>query len=431
MSSPFRPVGTGRSHDPNADLVFHRGSGHCVWDATGRAYIDFIGGYSALNLGHIHPRLIAVAQEQIRQLTFCTGGNSPWRAELEQALVVVVSELGPANRNLKVWLSSTGARGVEVAWKIANANRPGGLMRFDLSYHGRSLATSHISDTQRSSALSGFSKTYPMGQEVDGVIPYPRCGSQCDGHCAECDASIAVAQRWLEKNGRTTSAMIMEPAIGARGYYFASGEYYRRLVRTVRQHGLLVISDEIQMGLGRLGSMVASHSQGWMPDLIVFGKSLGGGITPISAVVGDAIQMDQLGQGIESETFGANPLACRIAIEVLLMLNDTIFLEHVRIGGDRFRELLKRSLPNGCAVDGRGMCTVIDLTSFRHESVDVAWRWVCQLREQGLLVHLTGAHRERVAILPPLNVDEDTLRYVASILSESLEKELGSGQNVT
>ena len=113
------------------------------------------------------------------------------------------------------------------------------------------------------------------------------------------------------------------------------------------------------------------------------------------------------------------------------MLNDTIFLEHVRIGGDRFRELLKRSLPNGCAVDGRGMCTVIDLTSFRHESVDVAWRWVCQLREQGLLVHLTGAHRERVAILPPLNVDEDTLRYVASILSESLEKELGSGQNVT
>ena len=225
--------------------------------------------------------------------------------------------------------------------------------------------------------------------------------------------------------------MIMEPAIGARGYYFASGEYYRRLVRLVREHGLLVISDEIQMGLGRLGSMVASHSQGWIPDLIVFGKSLGGGIAPISAVIGEADQMDQLGQGIESETFGANPLACRIAIEVLLILNDAIFLDHVRIAGDRFRVLLQQSLPNGCAVDGRGMCTVIDLSSFGNESVDVAWRWVCQLREQGLLVHLTGAYRDRVAILPPLNVDEDTLRHAANILSESLEKEIGSGQNVT
>ena len=402
-----------------------------MWDAAGRAYIDFIGGYSALNLGHAHPRLIAVAQEQHRQLTFCTGGNSRWRAELEQAFAVVVSELGPAERNLKVWLSSTGARGVEVAWKIASANRPGCLMRFDLSYHGRSLATSHISDTKRSSALSGFSHMHRSGLEVDGVIPYPRCGSQCDGHCAQCDASIAVAQGWLEKNGRTTSAIIMEPAIGARGYYFASGEYYRRLVRLVREHGLMVISDEVQMGLGRLGSMVASHSQGWIPDLIVFGKSLGGGIAPISAVIGDANRMDQLGPGIESETFGANPLACRIAIEVLIMLNDAIFLEHVRIAGDRFRELLQQSLPSGCVVDGCGMCTVIDLTSFGNESVDVAWRWVCQLREQGLLVHLTGANRDRVAIIPPLNVDEDTLRYAANILSETLEKEIGSGQNVT
>ena len=431
MSNFFRPVGTGRSHDPHANVVFHRGSGHCVWDATGQAYLDFIGGYSALNLGHAHPRLIAVAQEQLQQLTFCTGGNSRWRAELEQALAVMVSELGPSDTNLKVWLSSTGARGVEVAWKIANANRPGGLMRFDLSFHGRSLATSHISDTQRSSALSGVSHAHRDGLEVDGVIPYPRCGSQCEGHCAECDASISAAQVWLEKHGRMTSAMIMEPAIGARGYYFASGEYYRRLVRLVREHGLLVISDEIQMGLGRLGSMVASHAQGWIPDLIVFGKSLGGGIAPISAVIGDANRMDQLGQGIESETFAANPLACRIAIEVLLMLNDAIFLEHVRVAGDRFRKLLQQSLPNQCAVDGRGMCTVIDLSSFGNESVDVTWRWVCQLREQGLLVHLTGAHRDRVAILPPLNVDEDTLQYVANLLSESLEKEIGSGQNVT
>ncbi|HUP81226.1 MAG TPA: aminotransferase class III-fold pyridoxal phosphate-dependent enzyme [Pirellula sp.] len=439
MSSTFHPVGAGRSHDPHANLVFKRGSGHRVWDTAGRVYIDFIGGYSSLNLGHAHPALLAVAQEQLKQLTFCTGGNSPWRAELEQALVGVVSRsllpggtvqlnsparqagptMGKTWTSPKVWLSTTGARAVEVAWKVAFANRPGGLMRFDLGYHGRSLATSLISDTQRSSALTVFSQLEETRLESDGVVPYPRCGSQCDGHCLECSASISAAQSWLERNGQTTSAMIMEPAIGARGYYFASGEYYRRLVSLLREHDLLVISDEIQMGLGRLGFMVASHAQGWIPDLIVFGKSLGGGITPISAVIGDAIRMDRLGQGIESETFAANPLACKIAIETLYLLNDAIMLDRVRLVGNRFRQWLQRSLPNECRVDGRGLCTAIDLSSFGDESAEVTRRWVCQLREQGVLVHLTGAQRDRVAILPPLNVDEETLWHVANILSRT------------
>ena len=439
VSSTFRPLGAGRSHDPHANLVFKRGSGHRVWDTTGRVYIDFIGGYSSLNLGHAHPGLLAVAQEQLKQLTFCTGGNSPWRAELEQALVDVVSRsrlpggtvqhdsparqagptMGTTWSSPKVWLSTTGARAVEVAWKVAFANRPGGLMRFDLGYHGRSLSTSLISDTQRSSALTVFSQLNEAQLEGDGVVPYPRCGSQCDGHCLECNASISAAQSWLERNGQTTSAMIMEPAIGARGYYFASGEYYRRLVRLLREHDLLVISDEIQMGLGRLGFMVASHAQGWIPDLIVFGKSLGGGITPISAVIGDAIRMDRLGQGIESETFAANPLACKIANEVLYILNDAIMLERVRLVGNRFREWLQKNLPNECRVDGRGLCTAIDLSSFGDESAEVTRRWVCQLREQGVLVHLTGAQGDRVAILPPLNVDEETLWHVANILSRT------------
>ena len=450
MSSTFRPAGAGRSHDPHANLVFKRGSGHRVWDTTGRVYIDLIGGYSSLNLGHAHPVLLAVAQEQLKQLTFCTGGNSPWMAELEQALVDVVSrsrlpggtellnsparqagptmnsparQAGPTMSTTwtspKVWLSTTGARAVEVAWKVAFANRPGGLMRFDLGYHGRSLATSLISDTQRSSALTVFSQLDETQLEGNGVVPYPRCGSQCDGHCLECNASISAAQSWLKRNGQTTSAMIMEPAIGARGYYFASGEYYRRLVRLLREHDLLVISDEIQMGLGRLGFMVASHAQGWIPDLIVFGKSLGGGITPISAVIGDANRMDRLGQGIESESFAANPLACKIAIEVLTILNDAILLERVRLVGNRFRELLQKSLPNECRVDGRGLCTAIDLSSFGDESAEVTRRWVCQLREHGVLVHLTGAQSDRVAIIPPLNVDEETLWHVANILSRT------------
>jgi len=441
VSKAFRPFGIGRSHDPHENLIIQRGAGCRVWDSEGKEYLDFVGGYSALNLGHSHPRLIEVAQEQLQQLTFCTGGNHRWRSELEQSLSQMVwnslQSNPPKNTQLcmerfattgtaplKVWLSSTGARAVEIAWKIAFANRPGCLMRFDLSYHGRSLATSMISDTARSLALQGASivnhtSSDSSWSESDGVVAFPRCGSNCDGKCSECTGSLESAERWLEKNSDTMSALILEPAIGARGYHFACGRYYRSLVELAHRFGLLVISDEVQMGLGRLGSMVASHAEGWFPDLIVFGKSLGGGIAPISAVVGQTDIMDRLPQGIESETFASNAFACRIAIEVLSMLNDAIFLERVRRIGESFRQSLRKGLPSPCKVDGCGLCTVIDLSRVDNEPAEAAWRWVSRLREQGLLVHLTGVHRDRVAILPPLNVDEDILEQAIDILTST------------
>ncbi len=443
-SKSIQPFGMGRAHDPHESLLLVRGSGSHVWDGRGRRYIDFVCGYSSLNMGHCHPQLVKAAQTQLEGLHFCTGNQSLKRHELEQALLSMASRSASWNQadptQAKVWLSTTGARAVEIAWKIAYAHRPGALLRFDIGYHGRSLATAHLSQTLRSNALQHTLRgESPDHDGMVGIVPYPRCGSQCDGMCPQCEASLAVAADILMRNASKLCGMILEPAIGSKGYYFANPFYYRRLVSMVRQAGLLVISDEVQMGLGRLGALIASHAQGWQPDLIVLGKALGAGICPISAVIGDAHLMDDLPQGVESETFAATPLACRVALESLKMLDDEILLKQVQERGGSFREQLRQMLPAPIGVDGVGMATAIDLSAldssfadrFAKEKImgdtiqaaseghhDIGWKWVTWLRENGLLVHLTGAQQNRVAIIPPLNVDDTTMQQALKILSQ-------------
>lgn len=439
----LQPIGMGRAHDPHGSLLLTRGSGSRVWDDKGREYIDFLCGYSSLNLGHCHPQILQAAQYQLAEMHFCTGNQSLARRELEQELrEMVASSVAslPADPvTSKVWLSTTGSRAVEVAWKIACVNRPGALLRFDLGYHGRSLATALISNTQRSHALQYEFQIEAIAQERLLGVPYPRCGSQCDGMCRQCEASLAVAEDILSQHASQLSAMILEPAIGSKGYYFANPNYYRRLVSMVRQAGLLVISDEVQMGLGRLGTMIASHGQGWQPDLVVLGKALGAGICPISAVIGSSDTLDRLPQGIESETFAATPLACRVALQSLKLLNDEILLKRVQQRGDLFRMQLRQILPPSIVVDGSGMVTAIDLAAMEPTEAEhvaeknsmrdaasadtngnhaIGWKWVTWLRENGLLVHLTGSQQNRIAIIPPLNVDDATLQHALRILSQ-------------
>lgn len=433
MSSAYRPLGARRSHDPHDGLMLERGDGARVWDTEGRSYLDFIVGYSALNLGHSHPRILEVAQAQLQKLSFCTGNQTEVRLELESQL----AELWRGNASKsgacagKVWLSTTGARAVEIAWKLAYANRPGRLMRFDLGYHGRSLATALITDTRRSNALEPMLHESSITDSSEFIIPFPRCGSTCSGGCPACDSSLAKAKACLENQGPNVSAMIIEPAIGARGYHFASPNYFQRLVAMLKEHGVQLISDEVQMGLGRLGEMLVSVSSGWDPDFVVLGKSLGGGITPISAVVGNADSMDRLPQGIESETFAANPIACRVAIEVLSLLNDESFLTHVVQLGESFRNDLRGVIPERLVVDGQGLATVVDLSGLSEERFDsarLAWDWVCWARQHGLLVHLTGSESNRIAIIPPLIVDQSTMAVAAKILSEFWKVKEESGK---
>jgi 4-aminobutyrate aminotransferase-like enzyme len=421
-----------RSHDPHEGIIWERGAGALLWDVSGRRYIDCISGYSANNLGHAHPELVRAMQEQASKGAHFPGAESLIRWELEQKLANLVSEeVGKSQAResaaesgrvagvspYSVWLSTTGSRAIEIAWKIAYAFRPGAVVRFDIAYHGRSLASSLLSDTERSGLVEA-SACFGNASAVR-AIRFPRCSREATIEEA-CESSLREFRRLLDLEAQSLSALLVEPAIGARGYYFAPREFYQRLVQMARDAGLLVISDEIQMGLGRLGGWSGALGSGWLPDMFVFGKSLGGGLLPISAVVGNQPVMNQLGPGLESETFAAHPLPCALAHRALALLQSHELADVSRHLHEKLRTELSGVVPAGCVV-GRGSATAIDFAVAlgSPEAREGALRFVLAARELGVLLHLTGPIRDRVAIIPPLVIQPSEMDEVRDALIQA------------
>lgn len=425
-----RPAGTLRPYDPLSSLRFARSEGPYLWDTDGKKYLDLVCGYSACNLGHSHPILIQALQRGAEEQTWAYGGESPSRHELEASLVSHVererrvllnrSQDADYKESLKVWLGVSGARAIETAWKIAMQHRPPGIACMDIAYHGRSLATACISDTRRVAE-----SPMPIAR-----LPFPRhLRGGCPGaHCSECEQALQSAERLLGQQSDRIGTLILEPAIGARGYYFASPSYFQRLTSIARSLSMLVISDEIQMGLRRMGAMVSAMAQGWEPDLTVFGKSLGGGILPITAVVGRAHWLDGLPVGIESETFAGYPLACRVALATLGLLGQENLQLQVERNGEGFRRGLVEGFRSSGStselhpvVDGVGLASVVSLEHLGEAGVHLARRWTEALGQRGILVHLTGVHRSRLALIPPLNVDSAVLDQAVESLLETYQ----------
>ena len=404
----FRPVGAVRAHDPLAGLMFVRGEGDWVWDSEGRRYLDFIGGYSSCLVGHSHPRLIEAACDQLRRITLAHSANSPERKQLEAKLSRFFSV---SDEPSKVWMTTGGSRAVELAWKIASAHRPGSVLRFDRAYHGRSLATARISDTPRSAAIA-------FDPHLDLTIPFPVSASRIgDDIDAQCEASLERASDLLERHHRNLSMLLMEPAIGSRGYYFAPPWFCKRLADLAHAHGLLVVSDEIQMGLGRLGAWSVACTDGWKPDLVILGKGLGAGIVSMGGVIGSATLLDSLPDGIESETYAAMPLACRIGLEVLDILDQEGWVRSADERGRQWRGDLRALLPDSITIGGRGLATVLQFDDRDGKGKKTAREWVVDSSRSGLLLHLTGASQDRLAIIPPLNTSRQAMAESLDILA--------------
>ena len=403
-----------RPHDPKFGPVFSRGFGARLWDVEGHDYIDFTCGYSASNFGHAFPPLVEVARNQLGQLTHLTQEPHLWRAPLAEKLIEVCGfQPSSSAAGGKVHFNATGSRAVETAWKAARQFRPGRLISLAPSYHGRSLATSGLSETNAS--MPDFIPLHLHQRRATSEFAY----------CAACAHSLRYPDcqvRCLEElveaimlDSQAISAVIVEPALGARGYVFPPAEYWQRLRRATAEMGVLLIADEIQMGLGRTGSMLLSTSQGWQPDLVILGKSLGGGIVPNSAVVGRSEVIDALPVGSESETFACTPLAAAIGLEVLKQLTTGPWLAHGREVGMRLRESLEKigeqQFP-GLIIEGQGASAVAEFANCGKSLVDaqkLAQRIAFACSNQRLLVHFTGPLGTRIVLLPPLTVSEDEL----------------------
>ena len=373
-------------------VMLREGRGAFVYDTDGREYLDFLSCYSALNFGHNHPRLVSSLKNQIDKLSVCS------RAFYSEELSYFSEELAKFCGLEMVLAMNSGAEAVETALKIARkwgyekkkvASDQAHVIAFQNNFHGRTIAIVSFSTeptyrTNFGPFLAGFQ-----------VVPF---------------GDLATVERSITPN---TVAILVEPIQAEAGILIPPAGFLSGLKTLCLKHNLLLILDEIQTGLGRTGKNCCfEHESGAKPDLLVLGKSLGGGLLPVSAVVGTKEVMDVIRPGQHGSTFGGNPLACAVAREALRVLKEEGLSERALEIGKRVESQLKAdSFPLVKEIRGKGALIGIELKP----EAGGARRYAEKLSERGVLCKETHEHVIRIA--PPLTIDfKDLDRGVGEIV---------------
>jgi len=357
-------------------VVISRGEGVWVTDVEGKRYLDLLSAYSALNFGHGHPALLAVARQQLERLTLTS------RAYHNDKLGTFAAALADLAGKDMVLPMNTGAEAVETGIKVARAwgYRVKGIgadaarvIVAGGNFHGRTIT------------IVGFSDD-PAARDAFG--PYSGGFAQVPfGDAAAIEAAI----------DENTAAVLLEPIQGEAGVIVPPEGYLRAVREICDRHNVLLIADEIQSGLGRVGETFACDREGVVPDIYLLGKALGGGILPLSAVVANADVLGVIRPGEHGSTFGGNPLAAAIGERVVEMLSTGEFQERARALGEHLEMRLADLVGHGVtAVRVAGLWAGIDIAPEVGTGREVAER----LLARGVLVKDT--HGQTIRIAPPL-----------------------------
>jgi len=397
-------------------LVVSHADGARVTDVDGRVFVDFAGGIGCQNTGHRFAPVVeavkAQADEYLHQC-FMVGVYEPY-VEVCRRL----AELSPcAGDEQKSILVNSGAEAVENAVKIARAatGRPA-VVVFDNAFHGRTLMTMTMTAKVKP-YKAGFG---PFAPEVyRAPAPYPYRGVTSDD-------AIAGLKRLFkaEVDPQTVACVVLEPVQGEGGFVPMPDDYPRRLLELCREHGILYVDDEVQSGVGRTGKMWAiEHYDDAAPDLLVSGKSIGGGL-PLAAVTGSASVMDAVPAGGLGGTFGGNPLSCAAAVAVLDAVAEPEFLAQATALGESMRRRLEETaaMHDGIGeVRGLGPMLALELTEQAPERASAV---VAAAFERGLLLLSCGIYGNVIRLLAPLTIEQDALDEGFAVLEESLDAAL-------
>ncbi|MFE2064455.1 ornithine--oxo-acid transaminase [Streptomyces sp. NPDC059467] len=367
-------------------VVIATADGAWMTDVEGRRYLDFLAGYSALNFGHGHPRLVAAAKAQLERVTLTS------RAFHHDRFAAFCTELAELCGMEMVLPMNTGVEAVETAVKTARKwgyrvkGVPGEMAKVVVAggnFHGRT--TTVISFSTDPEARADFGP-YTPGFEI---VPY---------------GDLTAMRAALTEN---TVAVLLEPIQGESGVIVPPAGYLPAVRELTRERNVLFVADEIQSGLGRTGRTFACEHEGVVPDVYVLGKALGGGVLPVSAVVSSADVLGVFRPGQHGSTFGGNPLACAVGLEVIAMLRTGEFQERAAELGELLHRRLAEIAGSGrvTAVRGRGLWAGVDVDPGVGSGRVVSER----LMERGVLAKDT--HGTTVRIAPPLVVEEDDLEW--------------------
>jgi 4-aminobutyrate aminotransferase/(S)-3-amino-2-methylpropionate transaminase len=397
-------------------LVVARAEGARIWDVDGREYVDFAGGLGCQNLGHGPPAVVAAIHEQVDAFLhqcFMVGMYEPY-VEVCRRL----AELSPCRgADQKSILLNSGAEAVENAVKLARAatGRPAVIV-FDRAFHGRTLMT--MSMTSKVTYKKGFG---PFAPEVyRAPAPYPYRGVTTDD-------AIAGLQTLLkaEVDPASVACAVLEPVQGEGGFIAMPTDFPKRLAEVLERHGILYVDDEVQSGVGRTGPVWAIERYGVEPDLLVSGKSLGGGL-PLAAVTGRSDVVDAVEPGGLGGTFGGNPVACAAAAVVLDEVSTPEFQARAEDVGEKARVALDAIAARNDHVGevrGLGSMLALELVEDRGSKAPataLAAATVAGARDRGLVILSCGLYGNVVRLLVPLVVSDEELAKGFEILEESL-----------
>lgn len=375
-------------------VVLVRGQGPFVWDDQGRRYVDMMSAYSAVSHGHAHPRIVAALTRQAQALSIV---SRAFHTDRLAAFLQRACELTGQESALPM---NTGAEAVETAMKAARKwaytikgvpADAAEIIGCDGNFHGRTIAICGLSSEAQ--YREGFGP-FPPGLRT---IPY--------GDAAALEAAITP----------NTAAFLVEPLQGEGGIRIPPDGWLRRCADICRKHGVLLIADEIQTGLGRTGRLLACEHDGVKPDGLVLGKALGGGVLPVSMFLARRDVMDVFGPGDHGSTFGGNPLAAAVGLEALnVMVDEDLVTQSAEKGAWLLAELRRIRSPLIREVRGRGLFVGIDIEPQRARAREVCER----LMARGLLSKET--HETVVRLAPPLGIGTELLQWAVVQVREVL-----------
>jgi len=378
-------------------VVLTRGSGVFVWDVEQKRYFDFLSGYSAINQGHCHPRIIETFIEQAQRLTLTSRAfHNDVLGEYEEFITRFFGYD-------KVLPMNTGVEAVETGLKLARrwgyevkgvAKNKAKIITCSQNFHGRTISVISFSSDESSKRDFG---PFTPGFEV---IPYN---------------DIPALQAALQDSN--VVAFLVEPIQGEAGVVVPDDGYLSEAARLCKAANVLLIADEIQTGLARTGKMLGCDHEQVRPDVLLLGKALSGGTMPVSAVLADDEIMLTIKPGDHGSTYGGNPLACKVAIASLQVLVDEKMAENAEIQGARFRQGLK-GLDNKhiSVVRGKGLFNAIVID---HPDKDAAWDICMKMKQNGLLAKPT--HGDRIRFAPPLLITGAQIDECIQIIGKSME----------
>ncbi len=376
------------------DVVIEKGEGVWVYDVDGKKYLDCLSAYSAVNQGHVHPKILAALTEQAAKITLTS------RAFRNDQLPLLYKELAEISGYEMSLPMNSGAEAVETAVKLARkwGYRVKGIPRHQAemivaegNFHGRTISI--ISFSSEELYKDDF------GPFTPGFIPVPY---------GDADA-IAAA---ITPN---TAAVMLEPIQGEAGVVVPPEGYLKRVAEICKENNVLFIADEIQTGLGRTGKFFACEHEGVRADITIIGKALSGGFYPVSAVLADKDILGLFRPGEHGSTFGGNPLGAAVARAALNVLLEEKLVENAEELGTYFMEqLAEMPSPHVKEVRGKGMLIGVELKA----EAGGARRFCEALQERGILAKETHEHVIRFA--PPLVIDKETIDGILPTIQDVL-----------